>query len=154
MSPIVGRDTPPFLSHRIGEHPRPVLLVLLSYPSPLTLPLRIRVFVEVVVTERILFYCQHGLGIGRLVRSAEIVREMSGDSRVLLICGGEKPEGFQYPEHKNVEVLQLPALKTNPDFSNLHACTSAQSMDEIKTLRRTMLCEAFARFKPDAIVTE
>jgi predicted glycosyltransferase len=94
------------------------------------------------------------LGIGHLVRSTEIVREMSCDSRVLLICGGEKPEGFQYPEHKNVEVLQLPALKTNPDFSNLHACTSAQSMDEIKTLRRTMLCEAFVGFKPDAIVTE
>ena len=27
-------------------------------------------------------------------------------------------------------------------------------MDEIKTLRRTMLLQAFARFKPNAIVTE
>jgi len=106
------------------------------------------------VTDRILFYCQHVLGIGHLVRSTEIVREMSSGSRVLLICGGERPEGFQYPEHKNVEVLQLPALKTNPDFSNLHACASEQSIDEIKTLRRTMLSEAFAVFKPDAIVTE
>jgi predicted glycosyltransferase len=70
-----------------------------------------------------------------------------------LVCGGEKPEGFPFPEHENIEILQLPALKTDPDFSNLHACTS-QSMDEIKTLRRTMLLQAFARFKPDAIVTE
>jgi len=79
---------------------------------------------------------------------------MTCDSRVLLVCGGEKPEGFQFPEHKNLEILQLPALKTNPDFSNLHACASSRSMDEIKPLRRTMLLQALARFKPDAIVTE
>lgn len=106
------------------------------------------------MTVRILFYCQHVLGIGHLVRSSEIVREMSRDSHVLLICGGERPEGFRFPDHKNVEILQLPALKTNPDFSNLHACDSSRSTEEIKTLRRSMLLEAFGRFKPDSIITE
>ena len=106
------------------------------------------------MTDRVLFYCQHVLGIGHLVRSAEIVRQLARDSRVLLISGGEKPGGFEFPEHRNVEILQLPALKTDPDFSNLHACGSSQSLDEIKTLRQATLLEAFATFKPDVIVTE
>jgi predicted glycosyltransferase len=100
------------------------------------------------------FYCQHVLGIGHLVRSAEIIRALSHDSEVLFISGGERPDGFQFPEHENIEVLELPPLKTNPDFSNLHAASSSLSTDETKTLRRTMLLQSFARFKPDAIVTE
>ena len=106
------------------------------------------------MTDRVAFYCQYVLGIGHLVRSAEIVRELSRDSEVLLISGGERPDGFRFPEQENIEVLQLPPLKTNPDFSSLHACGSSLSTEETKTLRRTMLLQAFARFRPDAIVTE
>jgi predicted glycosyltransferase len=106
------------------------------------------------VTDRILFYCQHVLGIGHLVRSTEIVRQLSRDSNVLFVSGGEKPDGFRFPEHENIEVLQLPPLKTSPDFSNLHVCGSAQSMEETKALRRAMLVQAFARFQPDVLVTE
>jgi predicted glycosyltransferase len=101
-----------------------------------------------------MFYCQHVLGIGHLVRSAEIVRELSRDSQVLFISGGERPEGFRFPESNNIEVLQLPPLKTDPDFSNLQVCGSSRSMDETKKLRRTMLLQAVAKHQPDAIVTE
>jgi predicted glycosyltransferase len=110
--------------------------------------------VEAVVTERVLFYCQHVLGIGHLVRSAEIVRELSSDSKILFISGGEKPEGFRFPEHENIDILQLPPLKTDPDFSNLHVCGSSRSMDETRTLRCRLLLQAFAEFQPDVLVTE
>ena len=106
------------------------------------------------VTDRIFFYCQHVLGIGHLVRSAEIVRELSRDFQVLLVSGGEKPDGFRFPEHEDIEVLQLPPLKTSPDFANLQVCGSGRSLEEIKTLRSTILLEAFAKFRPHAIVTE
>lgn len=106
------------------------------------------------MTERILFYCQHVLGMGHLVRSTEIVRELSRDSQVLFISGGEKPEGFRFPENKNIDLLQLPALKTDPDFSNLQACGSSRCMDETKRLRQTMLLQAFAEYEPDVVVTE
>src|SRR5258708_23247168 len=102
----------------------------------------------------VLFYCQHVLGIGHLVRSAEIVRELSRDSQILFIYGGEKPDGFRFPEHENIEILQLPPLKTDPDFSNLQVCGSSRSMDETKTLRRQLLLQAFAEFQPDVMVTE
>jgi len=110
--------------------------------------------VEAIVTDRVLFYCQHVLGIGHLVRSAEIVRELSRDSQILFISGGEKPNGFRFPENKNTEILQLPPLKTDPDFSNLQVCSSSRSMDETKTLRRLLLLQAFADFQPDVVVTE
>ena len=106
------------------------------------------------MTDRILFYCQHVLGIGHLVRSAAIVRALSSDSQVLFVSGGERPEGFRFPEHKNVTVLQLPPLKTSPDFSHLQVCHSSRSLDETKTLRTAMLLDAFAEFDPHAIVTE
>jgi len=89
------------------------------------------------VTDRILFYCQHVLGIGHLVRSTEIAKERSRGSSVLLICGVEKPEGFQFPRHENTEILQLPPQKTDPDFSSLHSSASSQSTEEVKALRRT-----------------
>jgi predicted glycosyltransferase len=102
----------------------------------------------------VLFYCQHVLGIGHLVRSAEIVRELSRDSQILFISGGEKPDGFRFPEHENIDILQLPPLKTDPDFSNLKVCGSSRSMDETKTLRRRLLLQSFADFQPDVMVTE
>jgi predicted glycosyltransferase len=112
------------------------------------------VLVEAVLTDRVLLYCQHVLGIGHLVRSAEIVRELSRDSQVLFISGGEKPDGFRFPEHENIDVLQLPPLKTDPDFSNLQVCGSLRSVDETKTLRRRLLLQAFDQFQPDTLVTE
>lgn len=106
------------------------------------------------MTERVLFYCQHVLGIGHLVRSAEIVRHLSRDSKVLFISGGEKPDGFRFPEHENIEILQLPPLRTSPDFSNLQVCESSRSLKETKNLRRAKLLQALAGFEPDLIVTE
>jgi predicted glycosyltransferase len=109
---------------------------------------------EAGVRDRVFFYCQHVLGIGHLVRSAEIVRELSSDCRVLFVSGGQKPDGFRFPENENIEVLQLPPLKTDPDFSNLQVCDSSRSLDEAKTFRRQLLLQAFAEFQPHALVTE
>jgi predicted glycosyltransferase len=106
------------------------------------------------VRDRVFFYCQHVLGIGHLVRRAEIVRELSRDSKILFVSGGEKPDGFRFPEHENIDVLQLPPLKTDPDFSNLQVCGSLRSVDETKTLRRRLLLQAFDQFQPDILVTE
>ena len=106
------------------------------------------------VTDRVLFYCQHVLGIGHFVRSAEIVRQLSRDSKVLFISGGEKPDGFRFPEHENIEILQLPPLKTSPDFANLQVCESSRSLKETNNLRRAKLLQALAEFEPDVIVTE
>lgn len=104
--------------------------------------------------DRILFYCQHVLGMGHLVRSTEIVRQLCRNSHVLFVSGGEPPNGFRFPEHEHFELLQLPPLKTSPDFSNLQVCGSSRSTEEITALRRTTLLQAFADYEPDVVVTE
>jgi predicted glycosyltransferase len=104
------------------------------------------------VKNRVLFYCQHVLGIGHLVRSAEIVRELARDSHVLLVTGGEIPDGFRFPE--NIDTLQLTPLKTSPDFSSLQLCDFSRGLEETRAIRRTLLLQAFNEFNPDVLVTE
>src|SRR6266403_5682203 len=105
-----------------------------------------------IVTNRIMFYCQHVLGIGHLVRSAEIVRQLARESHVLLVTGGEIPDGFRLPE--NIDTLQLPPLKTSPDFSSLRPCDFSRSLEETRAMRRTLVLQAFNDFNPDVLVTE
>src|SRR5260370_35059595 len=88
-----------------------------------------------IVTNRIMFYCQHVLGIGHLVRSAEIVRELGRDSRVLLVPGGEIPHGFRFPE--KIGTLQLIPLKTSPDSSTLQLSYFSRGLQETSARRRT-----------------
>src|SRR5260370_33659366 len=93
-----------------------------------------------------MFYWQHVLGIGHLVRSAEIVRELARDSRVLLVTGGEIPDGFRFPE--NIDTLQLIPLKTSPYFSSLQLCDFSRGLEEIRAIRRTLLPKGFGECKP------
>jgi predicted glycosyltransferase len=104
------------------------------------------------VTDRVMFYCQHVLGIGHLVRSAEIVKELARDSHVLLVTGGEIPDGFRLPE--NIDTLQLTPLKTSPDFSSLQLCDFSRGLEETSEIRRKLLLQAFNELKPDVLVTE
>ena len=104
------------------------------------------------MTDRVMFYCQHVLGIGHLVRSAEIVKELARDSHVLLVTGGEIPDGFRLPE--NIDTLQLTPLKTSPDFSSLQLCDFSRGLEETSEIRRKLLLQAFNELKPDVLVTE
>src|SRR5260370_12365581 len=99
-----------------------------------------------------MFYWQHVLGIGHLVRSAEIVRELARDCRVLLVTGGEVPDGFRFPE--NIDTLPLTPLKTSPDFSSLQLCDFSRGLEETRAIRRTLLLQAFNEFNPHVFVTE
>ena len=67
--------------------------------------------------KRVMFYCQHVLGMGHLVRSLEIVKALNEFS-VTFVNGGELLQGFQAPP--SVEVVNLPAIKSDGEFENLH----------------------------------
>lgn len=102
--------------------------------------------------KRVMFYCQHVLGIGHLVRSAEIVRALSKDFKVLFAVGGETTQDFPFPDQ--IELLQLPPLKTDPEFTSLQVCDLALGLEETKALRCEQLLRSFDSFQPDALVTE
>jgi predicted glycosyltransferase len=61
----------------------------------------------------LLFYCQHSVGLGHLMRSYALCAELAERFRVVLLCGGPLPDGIAPP--RGVEVVALPALGVGPD---------------------------------------
>lgn len=98
---------------------------------------------------RILFYCQHVLGIGHFFRSMEIARALNRHE-ILFAGGGESLAGIIPPGH--VELLTLPPLMMDPEFKNLRSKNG--SLEEIREKRRLMLLERSNAFRPDLILTE
>ena len=56
----------------------------------------------------LLFYCQHSVGLGHLMRSYALCDRLAERFRVVLLCGGEVPEGIAPPP--DVELIALPPL--------------------------------------------
>jgi predicted glycosyltransferase len=104
------------------------------------------------VAKRVMFYCQHVLGMGHLVRSTEIIRELARDFSVLFVTGGEVPQDFRFPE--GIDNFQLIPLKSSPDFSDLLLCDFSWDLEETKAIRRELLLHAFDEFQPDVLITE
>jgi predicted glycosyltransferase len=56
----------------------------------------------------LLFYCQHSVGLGHLMRSYALTEALAERFRVVLLAGGELPKGIEPP--RNVEIVGLPPL--------------------------------------------
>lgn len=101
--------------------------------------------------KRVLFYCQSLLGIGHFIRSRELIIALR-DFDVCFVYGGEIVPGFEFPA--GVEVVYLPAVKSDEAFSDLHVVDSALSLEEVKAQRKATLLTTFDRFAPDALIIE
>ncbi len=102
--------------------------------------------------KRVMFYCQHVLGMGHLVRSTAIAGALAEKFSVRLVIGGKITGDFGFPE--NIDLVQLPALQSDPDCAGLLVCDSSLSLEEIKAVRSRMLLDAFDKFEPDVLITE
>jgi predicted glycosyltransferase len=60
----------------------------------------------------LLFYCQHSVGLGHLMRSYALCARLAERFRVVLVCGGPLPDGIAPP--RGIEVVALPALGVGP----------------------------------------
>ena len=56
----------------------------------------------------LLFYCQHSVGLGHLMRSYALCDALAERFRVVLLTGGELPSGIDPPA--GVELVALPPL--------------------------------------------
>ncbi len=101
--------------------------------------------------KRLLFYCQPVLGIGHYIRSRAIVRALR-DFDVCFVNGGEIVRGLEMPPE--VEVVNLPALKSDAEFQQLQLSETVQSLDEVKAQRTQQLLATYDRIKPDVVVIE
>jgi predicted glycosyltransferase len=102
--------------------------------------------------KKLMFYCQHILGIGHLVRSMEIVRGLVTDFEICFVNGGKTIAGFEIPA--GVEVVNLPAIETDPEFQNLSVVDDNRSLEEVQEFRKERLLEIFNSFQPDILMIE
>ncbi len=101
--------------------------------------------------KRVMFYCQSLLGIGHFIRSRELLFALR-DFEVCFLYGGEAVPGFHWPDW--VEVVYLPALRSDTAFEHLYVVGDQGSLEEVKTKRKELLLATFDRFSPDILLIE
>lgn len=102
--------------------------------------------------KKLMFYCQHILGMGHLVRSMEIVRGLTKDFQICFINGGEVIKEFQFPP--GIEVINLPAIKTDSEFQELQVVDDAFTLTEVQEIRKNQLLSILEQFQPDILMIE
>lgn len=102
-------------------------------------------------TPTLLFYCQHVLGMGHLMRSRALVEGLVDRFHVCFLNGGELIPGFTFPS--SVEVINLPPLKADAAFTGIHSA-AGQSLEEIKAARTNLILATYARLQPEILVVE
>jgi predicted glycosyltransferase len=98
----------------------------------------------------LLFYCQHSLGLGHLVRSLALAEGLAEHFSVTLLNGGRLPEGTAAPH--GVEIVNLPPLG-HDDSYELVSHDDAYTVDEAKAIRTQMIMERLAR-RPRVVLVE
>jgi predicted glycosyltransferase len=101
--------------------------------------------------KKVLFYCQHVLGMGHLIRSLTLVEGLAREFSVCFLNGGELVAGLNLPS--NVTVINLPPLKSDENFSGLTSTDGAELV-AIQQARRQQILATYADFQPDVVVIE
>ncbi|MEN9518282.1 MAG: hypothetical protein RLZZ381_870 [Cyanobacteriota bacterium] len=102
--------------------------------------------------KKVMFYCQHILGMGHLIRSVEIVRGLIPDFQICFINGGQVIPEFEFPPE--IEVVNIPAVKTDSEFQELAPVDNNLTMSAVETIRTNMLLSVCDRFQPDILIIE
>ena len=100
---------------------------------------------------KIIYYCQHVLGMGHYFRSLEICKAFSGHD-IILVSGG-MPMDAPVPEH--VREVALPDLHMDPNFSRFETTAGASGdIDNVRHLRQRMLQGLVMSECPDVFMVE
>ena len=99
----------------------------------------------------VLFYCQHSLGLGHLVRSFALAGALAERFRVVLLNGGRLPRGLAVPP--GVEVESLPPLGMEVD-GTLVSRDGRRTAQRALDLRRERMLELHAALRADVVFVE
>lgn len=100
---------------------------------------------------RIVFYCQHVLGVGHVFRSLEIIKGLS-DHEVIMVTGGAEVD-FDPPAH--MTHIQLPGLMMTPDFKNFIPLEEGVTdVEDVLTRRLKQFKEIMREYRPDVFLVE
>jgi predicted glycosyltransferase len=98
-----------------------------------------------------LFYCQHSLGLGHLVRSFALAGALAERFRVVLVNGGRLPRGAVVPA--GVELVSMPPLGMTVE-GTLVSHDRRRSPERALALRRGQLLALHDRLRPDVVFVE
>jgi predicted glycosyltransferase len=99
---------------------------------------------------RLLFYCQHSLGLGHLVRSWAIAANLAEDFEVVVLSGGELPS--ELPPPAGVRTVALPPLGLAD--AGLVSLDRARSVEEAMRARQATILDLYGSLRPDVVVIE
>ncbi|WP_272698791.1 glycosyltransferase family protein [Desulfovibrio sp. Fe33] len=99
---------------------------------------------------RIVFYCQHVLGVGHMFRSLEIVKALK-DHEVVLVTGGAEVD-FDPPA--NMTRVQLPGLMMDAKFTRFIPLEEGAEVDEVLVRRLRLFKQIMAEQQPDIFMVE
>lgn len=104
------------------------------------------------MTAAVLFYVQHLLGIGHLVRASLVASALAEHGfDVTLVTGGRPVPGFPPP---GIRTLALPALSGAEGFSGLVDATGRVPDQAFLARRRDALLEIYRRAAPQVLLIE
>jgi len=98
----------------------------------------------------LLFYCQHAMGMGHLVRSLALADALSQSFRVVLLNGGELPSCLSLPQ--TVDIVNLPPLRLLD--GQLVSCNSRYSVAQAQDARMDQILNLFRRLRPEVLLIE
>ena len=103
--------------------------------------------------KRVMFYVQHLLGIGHVVRSTRIARALAADGfEVSLVCGGPPVAGV---DSGAAQLVQLPPVTAGAGgFSELVDASGALLTEAGKVARCAALLAQFEAIQPDVLLIE
>ena len=97
----------------------------------------------------LLFYCQHAMGMGHLVRSLALAEALTDRFRVVLLNGGLMPPGIRLPDE--LEVINLPPLGL--DNGQLVSRVGGD-LEDAKRDRRELILKTFQSLSPEVLLIE
>ncbi len=99
----------------------------------------------------LLFYCQHSLGMGHLIRSLTLARQLSSSFRVVFLNGGRLPDAIPVPE--SIELVNLPPLGMQSNGQLIH-WQADRTLEQAKTLRKQRIQSIIDDVAPDVVLIE
>ncbi|HEV8493364.1 MAG TPA: glycosyl transferase, partial [Candidatus Angelobacter sp.] len=100
---------------------------------------------------RLLFYCQHSLGMGHLVRSFAIAGGLANHFDVVFLNGGPLPEGQKPPE--KIEIVNLPPLGFDSEMQLLSR-DGSHTVAQAQQIRMEIMRKALDSVRPDVLLIE
>lgn len=100
---------------------------------------------------KLLFYCQHSVGLGHLVRSLNLATSLAESFEVTLLNGGPWPADVPVPA--GVELLNLPPLGHDSDYA-LVSRDPQLTVAEACERRQRMVLAAYEDRRPDVVLVE